>query len=97
MIVKIHISPDGRKIVAICDNELIGKKVEGGRLQLDMSSGFYKGKEMNEKQVSELLKEPCILNVVGEKSIDLLIRKGIVDKKSLIKINNVPHVQAIIE
>ena len=96
MIVKVHKTPDGRKIVAICDSELIGKKIEEGRLQLDLSSSFYKGEEKNEEEIEELLKGCCVVNVVGEKSIDFIVKKGIVDEKNIIKINNVPHAQAIL-
>ena len=97
MIVKIHKTEDGRKIVAICDNELIGKKFEEGKLQLDLSSSFYKGKEMNEDDLAHLLKDSCMVNIVGKKSTDLAIKWGIVDDKSILKINNIPHAQAILE
>ena len=96
MIVKVHRTADGRKVVAICDSDLIGKKFEEKNLQLDLSSNFYKGEEKSEEDVKELVKEPCIVNVVGQKSIDCLLELGIVEKESIIKIDNVPHVQAIV-
>ncbi len=97
MIVKVHKTQDGRRIVAICDNELIGKKFEEGNLQLDLSSSFYRCEEMSEEDIIRLIKGSYIVNIVGEKSIKLAIRLGIVDKRDIIKIKNIPHAQAILE
>lgn len=96
MIVKVHKTQDGRKIVAICDNDLIGKKFGEGNLQLDLSSSFYQGEEMSEKGVMESVKGCYVVNIVGEKSIKLAIKWGIVDKGNIIKIKNIPQVQAIL-
>jgi len=97
MIVKVHKTIDGRKILAICDNELIGRKVEEGKLQLDLNSDFYKGEEKNEKDIIEMLKDCYIINVVGEKSVGFVLKLRVVNKEDVIKIKNVPHVQAILE
>lgn len=96
MIVKIHKTAEGRKIVAICDNNLIGKRFEEGKLQLDLNSAFYKGKEMGKEEVKELLKEPCIVNIVGEESVNFALQAGIANKKDVLRISNIPHVEAII-
>lgn len=96
MIVKVHKTQDGRKIVAICDNDLIGKKFGEGNLQLDLSSSFYRGEEMSEEGIIRLIESSYIVNIVGEKSIKLAIKWGIVDKGNIIKIKNIPQVQAIL-
>ncbi len=97
MIVKVHKTEDGRKILAICDNNLIGKKFEEGKMQLDLSSGFYRGEEMSEKELEGLVKGSYIANIVGKKSVKLMVKWGIAKKKRVIKIRNVPHAQAILE
>jgi len=45
----------------------------------------------------DLIKDSYILNIVGEKSVDFALKLGVVDKKNIIKIKNIPHVQAILE
>ena len=97
MIVKIHKTQDGRKLAAICDNNLIGKKFEEKNLQLDLTSNFYKGEEKSEKEVINLLKGCHLVNIIGEKSINLAIKLGIADKNKIIKIKGIPHAQAILE
>lgn len=96
MITKVHKTPDGRKIVAVCDNDLIGKKFEEKNLQLDLSSSFYNGEEKSEEEIIELIKGSYIVNIVGEKSINLAVKLGIVDKKNVIKIKKIPHAQVIL-
>ena len=97
MILKLHKTRDGKKIAAVCDSDLIGKKFEEKKLQLDLSSNFYKGEEKSEEEVRELVKDSYIVNIVGKKSISLAIRLGLVSKKNIIKIKKVPHAQAILE
>ncbi|MFC1704779.1 DUF424 domain-containing protein [Nanoarchaeota archaeon] len=96
MIVKEHKTPEGKKLVAICDSDLLGKKFEQGNLQLDLTSGFYKGKEMGAEEVKEILKDCYIVNVVGDESIAFLVSLGIIDKKHVLKVGGVPHAQAVL-
>lgn len=96
MIVKIHKTQEGRKIIAICDKELIGKRFEEGNLQLNLRSDFYNGEEKKEEEIKNLIKDVYIVNLAGEKSIKFGIDMKVVDKKNIIRIKNIPHVQAII-
>lgn len=96
MIVNIHKTSDGRRIIAVCDSELIGKKFEEHSLQLDLTSNFYKGEEKNEQEILELFKTASMINLVGKKSVELGIKTNIIDKKNIIKIKDVPHVQALL-
>ncbi|MBS3098246.1 DUF424 family protein [Candidatus Woesearchaeota archaeon] len=96
MIVKIHKTNDGRKIIAVCDDNLLGKKFEEKKLQLDLTSNFYKGDKKSEKEVLDLIKGAYIVNFVGEKSIRIGIMAGIINKGGVIRIKNIPHSQAIV-
>jgi len=97
MIIKVHKTQDGRRIIAICDNNLIGKKFEEKNLQLDLTSDFYKGEEKTKEEIIESIKGSYIVNIVGKKSISLAIKLGIINKDNIIKIKNIPHAQAILE
>ena len=72
-------------MLAICDEELSGKNIDDGEIQLDLSSEFYKGESMNEEELSMLVKEARIINAVGEKSVKFLQIKGLVEKVSYVK------------
>ena len=41
----VRIIKSYKNIVAVCDSELLGKKFESGKFQLDIKESFYKGEE----------------------------------------------------
>ena len=96
MIVKIHKTPDGKKLVAVCDSGLLGKKFEQGNLQLDLTSDFYKGEEKSSEEVKEIIKGAYIVNVVGQESVAFFISLGIIEKGHVLEVGGIPHAQAVI-
>jgi len=76
MIIKIHKSPDGKKVVALCDSNLLGKVFEQDKVQLDLRSDFYKGEEKQEKEILQLLTKvaACSVRVFNHNGI----RKAII-------------------
>ena len=97
IIAKVHKTQDGRKVIALCDKELIGKIFEEGNLQLDLTSDFYNGEEMDENRIKEEIKDSHVVNVVGEESIKLATKLGIVNEDNVIKIKGIPHVQVVLD
>ena len=97
MIVNVHKSEGGRLVLAICDKELIDRKFEEKGLQLDLTSDFYKGKEIDEKILKKLLKAAYIVNLVGEKSIKIAMEEGLIRKENVMLIKKIPHAQILIE
>jgi hypothetical protein len=81
-------------VVAICDKELVGKKFEEGKKQLDLRENFYKGEEANKEGVIALIlrqaREDATFNIVGEKSIAAAIEAGIITKESVARVQNIP-------
>jgi hypothetical protein len=95
MIVKVH-KKDEKTIVAVCDSDLLGKKFEQGELQLDLTSDFYKGDEMDEKEAGDLVRNADIVNLVGKNSVKLGMQEGVIDEDHVMEIAGVPHAQAVI-
>ena len=80
--------------MAVCDSELIGKKFEEGKRQLDLRENFYKGEEI---ETGKLIKsfqhysiEDATFNIVGKKSVNAAIDAKIISKTSIDKIDNIP-------
>ena len=96
MIVKTHIGPEGKKIVAICDSSIIGRKFTEGKVQLDLCSEFYEGEEKTENELDEITKRAYILNIVGTSSISWAIKKNLISEKNIIKIKGIPHAQVVL-
>ena len=83
-----------RDVVVICDEELIGKKFEEGEFQLDIKENFFKGEKVDEqkllKVIEDFSKEDATFNIVGEKSVNTVLKAGLISKEGVKKIKNIP-------
>jgi hypothetical protein len=83
-----------RDIVAICDSDLLGKKFEEGKFQLDLTGNFFKGEETSEEEaikiIEKMSKEDASFNIVGENSINVSIKAGIISKQGIKTIQGIP-------
>ncbi len=91
MYVKVH-SREHKKVIAICDENLIGKTFEERDKQLKISKRFYKGNIKGEEEVLDLIKTGDNLNIVGEKSVKLALKSKIVLKSNVRRIKSIPYI-----
>ena len=96
MYLKIHSSGE-RKIIAICDENLIGKTFEEKDLQLQVSERFYKGEKVSEEIILEEIKEADYVNIVGKNSINFGIKNKLILKSNIILIQKIPHTILILK
>ncbi|MEM3781520.1 MAG: DUF424 family protein [Candidatus Micrarchaeaceae archaeon] len=93
---KRHHSENGF-ILALCDEELIGKRYEDGKRQLDLEtySGFYKGERLDEKSAEEEVSKEKFYsaNIVGKRSISIFVKHGLLDKSGISEICGIPYAQ----
>ncbi len=94
MYVKIH-SKSGRGVVAICDEDIIGKTFETKEKQLNVSKEFYKGEQKNEEEVISIIKKADNLNIVGKNSVNIALKTNIVLKSDVKRIKNIPYLYII--
>lgn len=85
-----------RVIVAIADSELIGKKFEEEKLQLDVKENFYKSEKNYseteaEKIIRDMIREDATFNIVGEKSVKAAIKSGLINEEGIGKIQGIPY------
>ncbi len=92
ILVKIH-KTKFRDVIAVCDSSLIGKKFEENGLQLDITERFYKGEAMPEEKIIIILENAENVNIVGEESMKLGIKAGIIIKENILTIEGIPHAQ----
>ena len=92
MIAKIHKSY--RDVVGICDKELLGKRFEEGKFQLDVKESFFKDKELTSEQAQELFlymsAEDATFNIIGKKSTDMALKVGVINKEGINTIDGIP-------
>ncbi len=98
---KVHDTPMG-KILAICDHELLGRRLTGRLGDVDVSLDliayreFYdSGVVLDEDEITELLSKNkmYVINAVGERIVNLLIDIGITRQEDVKLIGDVPHIQ----
>ena len=82
-------------MLAMCDEELMGKVLKEGKTEIDLEryGAFYRGKLVSEEEAKkELAGKVYSANVVGDRSVGLLIEKGIVKKEEVRRVQNVAFV-----
>ena len=90
--IKIHESY--RKVVALCDSEVIGRVFEEGKKQLDVRENFYNGREIDSDEAVELMKdlamEDATFNIVGKNSVDAAIKAKLIRKEDYLEVQGIP-------
>ena len=94
MIVKEHVC-NGRLILAACDDNLLGKKIEDTNTILDLSSEFYNGNKIEKDKFLLLVKRAYIINAVGEKTINILIKEKIFNRSDTLVVKTVPYIHIV--
>ena len=92
--VKIHVR-EGERLLAACDEELLGKTFREGEMRLKVSDIFYRGESVSEETFRERMKNVTIMNLVGERTVTIAQAEGYVSAKAVIVIGGVKHAQAV--
>jgi hypothetical protein len=90
---KIHRTEKG-VVLAVCDRELVGKTIREDP-EFIVNENFYYREEGNEKDVDSVLEKCFVGNIVGEKIIEIALKKKLITKENVIMIGNIPHAQYI--
>lgn len=82
-------------LVAICDEDVLGKEFKEGKLRLVVNDSFYKGKLIDIEELEAFIKAASILNIVGKASIEKAIECECIDKENVMKIGDTLHAQMV--
>jgi len=92
--VKVHHSRTGEVVVAICDEDLLGRSLKTlTGVSVEVSRAFYGGVLIREEELQNYLKQGTIINLLGEYIVDYALNHGMIVEKAVMKIDGVPHVQ----
>ena len=92
MIVKKNVA-QSRMVLAVCDDDLLGKVFEEKDMILDLRSDFYKGAMLSEEEASVQMKVADNLNMVGEKTVSLAKKLGLITDENIRRIAGIPYSQ----
>lgn len=90
MYLKIHGTEESR-VVAICDESLIGKKLSNKNIEIEVTERFYKGEKINTKELKEIIKKERNINLLGKEAVTCAIEEGIADEDNIIWFGDIPH------
>jgi len=93
--VKMHIR-GGERLLAACDEEIIGKTFTEGDMRLKVSEAFYRGELITESAFSERMKSVTIMNLAGERTVTAAKAAGYISEDATIVIDGVKHAQAVV-
>lgn len=87
----------GRDIlVAVCDAEILGKTLEGGRIPFNVSEQFYRGTLADLEEALDAMRKATICNIVGKRIVEAAIKKRMVQRTAVIYFGDIPHAQIVI-
>lgn len=94
MTISIKLHKSYRTVASACDLDLIGKKFEEGKMQLNITENFFKGAEFNENEAILLMqeqnREDATFNIVGKETINAALKAEIITEKDIIYIQEIP-------
>jgi uncharacterized protein len=80
----------GTLLVNICDEELVGRTVEDGKLKVHLSKEFYSGEVVDKGEALRLIRTCSIVNLAGERSVSLAVDNEIGSPEAVREIQEVP-------
>ena len=82
-------------LVAVCDADILGKTLEGGRVPFIVSERFYGGTLCDLTEALEAMGKASIVNIVGKRIVEAAIECNIVQEAGVIYLGDVPHAQIV--
>ena len=80
-------------LLAICDEELLGKTLREGKIVFQISEDFYKGKKISVDQAVSMIENSTIINLIGNECVKKAIENGFVHPEAVLKIEGISHAQ----
>ncbi len=89
-------SPQGL-LVVVTDKDILGKKFEEERIQLDLTAAFYSGEEMSKEDAKVLVKRARHVHLTGKEAVVLGVEMDLVDSDAILYVEKVPHAEVVVE
>ncbi len=92
--VKVH--HHGKEVVvAICDEDLLGKTFTEGAVKIEVSEKFYGGEKMNIREAMKIAKKATIANFLGKNAVKYAVKSKLVHKDAVMVVASIPHAQLV--
>lgn len=85
-----------QRLVAACDEELLGTSHREDKFRLEVPESFYDGMRVEEGELSHFLRSATVANLVGPRTVAFAIGLGLVEPDHVLTIGGVPHAQFMV-
>ena len=82
-------------LLVITDKDLLGKKVEEGKIQLDLRAKFYEGAEHTKEEVKKQLAQARDLHFTGKEAVALGVEEDLINPHKILWVKGVPHAEVV--
>ena len=79
-----------KKMLNICDTELLGKKIIQDKLTMHISESYYGERFVEKNEAESLLNNSSIINLAGKETVSLALKLGIGSENAVKVISDVP-------
>jgi len=94
--VYVKVMQHGRQLlVAACDAEILGKRLQEGEIIFEVRERFYKGSLMRIEEAMMLIRDATIVNLIGSNIVKNAVKAGLVHPEAILLISGVPHAQIV--
>ncbi|MCL4355301.1 MAG: DUF424 family protein [Nitrososphaerota archaeon] len=80
----------GSILVNICDEELVGRTVAEGNLEVHLSKDFYSGEVVSSGEALRLIRTCSIVNLAGSRSVSLAVSNKVGAPEAIREIQEIP-------
>jgi uncharacterized protein len=76
-------------LLNICDEELIGKTVKGGKVEMEISKEYFGGDLVNEDEAINLVRTSSIVNLAGTRIVEKVLDQKLASERAVKKVGPV--------
>ncbi len=86
---------EGHKVLAVCDEDILGEVIEDGDILFEVKKSFYGGDLIARDDLVEMAEKSTVINAVGNEVVDLLVENNFFDGNKVLFIDDVKHAQFV--
>ena len=77
-------------ILAACDSDLLGKRLEDADTAMDLATDFFNGDEVTGDEFRGMLARATSANLVGCEAVRIAVEEGCVHRDAVSKVSGIP-------
>ncbi len=85
-----------QRLLAACDEDLLGQQFAEGKFRLDVKAAFYDGLRVDEATLRTMMRQCTMANLVGSATIAAALDLGLIEEANILTVQGTPHAQMLV-